>query len=392
MIIVGIDAHKQLHKALALNDAGTILDQWQGPNSPEGWHSLHQWVTTFAGPRQWGIEGAWNYGRGLAQYLVAEGETVYEINPRWTAERRRKARKPGKSDKLDALAVAQLVREDSSTLPQVTADDETAILDLLVTEREGALTEATRLRNQIHQLLLQIDPEYKAHLPGLKTQAGLRMVTSYTTTSQHALDQQRAAVIRRTAERLELALRQAKDLADQIRKSAQLHYTPLTQLRGVDLLTAGALAGILGPGRRFLTDAQLAAHAGVAPLEASSAGRVRHRLNPGGNRRLNAILYRIALTQARCCPAAQIYLARRQSEGKTRREAIRALKRYLVRAVWRLWQECNPKSAHHACLKRAQVPTYEQAAWSGAGAGGPPAPAPLQAKKAARHHSLAGGS
>ncbi len=78
----------------------------------------------------------------------------------------------------------------------------------------------------------------------------------------------------------------------------------------------------------------------MAPLEASSAGIVRHRLNRGGNRRLNAILYRIALTQIRCAPDAQAYLARRQAEGKTWREAIRALKRYLIRAIWRLWQAC----------------------------------------------------
>ena len=75
-------------------------------------------------------------------------------------------------------------------------------------------------------------------------------------------------------------------------------------------------------------------------MEASSAGIVRHRVNRGGNRRLNAILYRIALTQARSYPAAQAYLARRQAEGKTRREAIRALKRYLIRAIWRLWRHC----------------------------------------------------
>jgi transposase len=94
------------------------------------------------------------------------------------------------------------------------------------------------------------------------------------------------------------------------------------------------------PGRRFATDAQLAAYAGVAPLEASSAGTVRHRLNRGGNRRLNAILYRIALTQARYSSEARTYLDRRVAEGKTRREALRALKRFLIRAIWRLWQEC----------------------------------------------------
>ncbi len=117
-------------------------------------------------------------------------------------------------------------------------------------------------------------------------------------------------------------------------------FSPLTRLRGVNLLTAGALAGILGPGRRFATDAQLAAYAGVAPLEASSAGVVRHRLNRGGNRRLNAILYRVALTQARYSPEARAYLDRRVAAGKTRREALRALKRFLIRAIWRLWQEC----------------------------------------------------
>src|SRR6185312_4858742 len=105
-------------------------------------------------------------------------------------------------------------------------------------------------------------------------------------------------------------------------------------------LTAGSLAGILGCGHRFRSEAQLAAYAGVAPLEASSAGHLRHRLNRGGNRRLNAVVYRIALTQARCHPPAQAYLARRLSEGKTKREALRALKRYIIRAIWRMWLAC----------------------------------------------------
>jgi transposase len=137
-----------------------------------------------------------------------------------------------------------------------------------------------------------------------------------------------------------LALRQVVVLAAQIRQRAWARFALLTALSGVSPLTAGALAGILGRGRRFRTDAQLAAYAGVAPLEASSAGRVRHRLNRGGNRHLNAILHRLAITQARCAPAARAYLARREPEGKTRREALRALKRFLVRVIWRRWEEC----------------------------------------------------
>lgn len=115
----------------------------------------------------------------------------------------------------------------------------------------------------------------------------------------------------------------------------------MTAICGISLLTAGALAGLLGPGRRFASDAQLAAFAGVAPLEISSAGRVRHRLNRGGNRRLNAIVYRIALTQLRHSAQAQAYFARRATEGKTKREALRALKRFIVRAIWRQWQICQ---------------------------------------------------
>jgi transposase len=340
MITLGVDAHKRVHQALALDDAGTILDSWRGANTPQSWQHLLAWAVTFPGPRQWGVEGTWNYGRGLAQFLVAQGELVYEVNPRWTAERRRRARRPGKSDRLDAHAVAKFVREEATTLPQVVADDDTAVLDVLVTEREAALAEATRLRNQIHQLLLHVDPAYHDSLPSLTSKAGLQAVETYACGSPRMLDQQRAAAIRRLAQRLRLVLEQAAALEQEIAVVAAPRYQPLTQLTGVQILTAGALAGILGPGQRFTSEAQLAAYAGVAPLEASSAGLVRHRLNRGGNRRLNAILYRIALTQARSSPDAQAYLARRKAEGKTWREAIRALKRYLVRAIWRLWQQC----------------------------------------------------
>ena len=340
MITIGVDAHKRVHQALAIDDTGAVLGHRRGANTGDDWGHVLAWAKTLPGPRQWGIEGAWNYGRGLAQFLVTHEEIVDEVNPRWTAERRRSARKPGKSDRLDAHAVAKLVRDEGRSLPRVAVEDETAGLDLFVTEREAALAEATRVRNQLHQLLLQVDPDYRNHLPSLTSAAGVQAVETYRCASTRTLQQQRTAAIRRLAQRLRLALDQAAELEHEICTLAARHYQPLTQLKGVQLLTAGALAGILGPGQRFTSEAQLAAYAGVAPLEASSAGLVRHRLNRGGNRRLNAILYRIALTQARSFPEAQAYGARRQAEGKTWREAIRALKRYLIRAIWRLWQQC----------------------------------------------------
>jgi transposase len=233
-----------------------------------------------------------------------------------------------------------LVWREGATLPRVVSEDESAILDLLVTEREGALAEVTRLRSQIHQLLLQIDPEYAAKLPGLKTRKGLARLLTYDNT-ETPLKQQRAAAVRRTAHRLQLALHHTEEIAKQLEARTQAAgFSPLTHLCGINLLTAAALAGILGPGQRFASDAELAAYAGAAPLEASSAGAVRHRLNRGGNRRLNAILHRIAVTQARHPTEGRAYLDRRRSEGKTTREAMRALKRFLIRRIWRLWQEC----------------------------------------------------
>ena len=340
MLTIGVDAHRRMHVAVAVDAAGRELGEWRGANSSDGWQRVAEWAANLGEPCRWGIEGAWNYGRGLAQHLVAGGAEVYEVNPRWTAEGRRRARRPDKTDQLDARAVARCVLREAPGLPRVMADDDTAVLALLVAEREAAVAEAVRLRNQAHALLLQLDPEYHARLPKLTTQGGVAALAGYATRAERPLAQQRAAAVRRLGRRLRLACDQATELATEIRRLAAARFAPLTEICGVDLLTAASLAGLLGPGQRFTGDAQLAAHAGVAPLEASSAGQVRHRLTPGGNRQLNAIVHRLAMTQARCSPAARAYLNRRVAEGKTRREALRALKRFICRAVWRQWLVC----------------------------------------------------
>jgi transposase len=348
-----VDAHKSMNAAFALDDAGKELESWEGPNTEAGWQGLLKWAGTLGPDRQWGIEGAWGSGRGLAQHLAATGETVYEINARWTALRRRSAHKPGKTDQLDAQAIALFVRQEGAELPRVLLEDETTVLELLTAQREIAQADATRLRNQIHALLLQLDPEYKLHLPSINSKAGLEALQSYSSSSESPLQEQRALVVRCLAARLALTLVHEDELAKQIRELAKLKFEPLTRLCGINLLTAGRLAVILGPGNRFKSDAQLAAYAGVAPLEASSAGKVRHRLNRGGNRRLNHVLYFIVLTQAHHHQGAQTYLARRVAEGKSRREAHRALKRFLVRAIWKLWQECVEDRSAASCRTAA---------------------------------------
>ena len=98
MVTIGVDAHTSVHQALALDNAGTVLGSWRGATTPDQWQQLLSWADRFPGPRQWGGhppgEGAWNYGRGLAQFLVAQGERVFEVNPRWTADGRRRAGTP----------------------------------------------------------------------------------------------------------------------------------------------------------------------------------------------------------------------------------------------------------------------------------------------------------
>ena len=349
MITIGVDAHKSVHVALAMDEHGRHLGEWRGPNAVVGWNDLAVWSLEFGPACQWGIEGAWNNGRGLAQHLVSLGATVFEINARWTARERRSSRKLGKSDRLDARAVADCVRKEAPNLPAVLREDDTVLLDMLTIERDAAVAECTKLRNQIHALLLQLDPSYRSQLPALTTAAGLAALQGYEPTSDSELQHYRAAAVRRLAQRLTLAVTQAKDLAKQIRELAQRRFAPLTRICGVNLLTAGAIAGMLGPGSRFASEAQLAAYAGVAPLETSSAGITRHRLNRGGNRRLNALVYRVVLTQAHHHPQARAYIARRMSEGKTRRDAHRCLRRYVVRAIWGHWREC------------LQVPNHESA-------------------------------
>jgi transposase len=340
MITIGVDAHKRVHAAVALDEAGREVARWRGPNSADGWAALGRWAEALGAPRRWGIEGAGGYGRGLAQRAVAHGAEVYEVNARWTAAGRRRARRRDKNDWRDAAAVAEVVRKEAPALPAVAPEDETAALALLVAERDELVAEVTRLRNQLHHLLGQLDPEYADHLPSLRSKAGVAALEAYATDAASPVQQQRAAAVRRLAQRLRLAAEQGGALTAEIRALAAPRYAPLTAIVGVDLLTAAALAGLLGPGRRFASDAALATYAGVAPCEASSAERVRHRLNRGGNRRLNAVLHRVAVSQARHSPEARAYLERRQREGKTRREALRALKRFICRAVWRRWQEC----------------------------------------------------
>lgn len=337
---IGVDCHKWQHTAALLNGQGHILDHWQGDATPAGWRKLVRWADGFTGERQWGLEGSGHYGRGLAQFLVAQGEVVREVNTRLTVLGRRGRGTFDKSDEQDAAAIAAVVREQAAQLPQIQVEDTSAVLGLLTRERDDLQAAATRLRNQLHSLIGQAEPGMpKARL---RRQWEVEAWQDYQPTSPTALAQLRAERIRSRARQLAGLLEEIDDLERQIEATAPAVVAPLLQIVGVGKLTAGMLAGYLGPGRRFASDRQLASYAGVAPLEVSSAGRVRHRLNRNGHRQLNAIIHRIALSQVRHSAEARAYVAKRRADGKSYRDAIRALKRFIVRRIYRLWQRCLP--------------------------------------------------
>lgn len=340
MITIGVDAHKRVHQAVAIDEAGREQARWRGDTSPAAWQLLQDWAAGLGGERRWGIEGSGQYGHGLAQHLVTSGEPVVEVNPRLTAGTRRGGRQRGKSDRLDALAVARVVAQEGDALPAVHADDATAVLAELAADRDSAVAEATRLRNQLHQVLHQLSAVDDRAWPDLTKAASVATLVDYRAPVDDVLTATRAGRVRHLAARLTLALAQAETTEQAIRQLAQPCLQPLDDIYGVAPLTAGLLAAALG-GRSFATDAQLASFAGTAPLPASSGEHARHRLNRGGNRRLNALIHRIALVQLRGNADAQAYVAKRRAEGKTQREAIRCLKRYITRRVYRPWRQCT---------------------------------------------------
>jgi transposase len=339
VIWIGVDAHKRIHQAVAISERG-IESERTLPNTTAAWAELLAWAGQWP-ERIWAVEGAWFLGRGLAQYLAAEGEVVHEVSGRLTAKRRKGAIRPGKSDRLDAHAVALLLREEAVRLPQVLAqDDATAAVQLWSRTQAELTKDMTRLMNRLHDLLLLCDPEYAGHLPALTTRAGIQALLQYTAPGGSGLAREREAIIRATAAQLELLDTQDRELRRKLERASRARFSPLRQIEGIGPLIACGLVAELGGPRPGFGEEQLAALAAVAPLEASSAGAVRHRLNRGGNRRLNMLLHQIVLTQARMYPPAQAYLARRCAEGKSAREARRALKRLIVRRVFHAWIDC----------------------------------------------------
>jgi transposase len=256
---------------------------------------------------------------------------LVRVPPKLMAPQRRAGRARGKSDPIDALAVARAaLREPRLDHPRP-GEQRLRELKLLVDHRDDLIDERRRAQQRLRWHLHDLELELAVPLGALDRGVWLdRLGRRLAGLEQSA----QVRIARELVGRCRSLTRTILALDRELQAAAAETAPALLALPGCGAVSAAKLLGEIGPIERFDTDAQLARHAGVAPLEASSGKHRRHRLDRGGNRQLNCALHRIAITQARVHPPARAYLERKQGEGKSRREALRCLKRQLARTVY----------------------------------------------------------
>jgi transposase len=339
MIVVGVDVHKHSLTAVAVDEVGRSVAEVMVGSARE----LVSWSASLDPERLWAVEDCRQLSGALERALLAAGEPLVRVPPKLMAPQRRSGRARGKSDPIDALAVARAaLREPRLNHPRP-GEAARRELKLLVDHRDDLVDERRRAQQRLRWQLHDLDPELTVPPGALDRTVWLDRVARGLRRAEQTVQMRiaRELVGRcRSLTRTILAL--DRELQARIEKTAPA----LLALPGCGALSAAKLLGEIGPIERFDSDAQLARHAGVAPLEASSGKYRRHRLDRGGNRQLNCALHRIAITQARVHPAARAYLERKQAEGKSRREALRCLKRQLARAVYTTLKN-EPGAAEH---------------------------------------------
>jgi transposase len=331
MQAIGIDTHKGSLAVCLVDQLGTALAERTFDNDPSGHRALLEWSQTMAPQPRVGIEGSASFGASAARFLLAAGLEVREVPPHLSRRERLRTRRAGKSDPADALAIARVTLREGE-LPPVRLVDRSLEIQLLVEAREDVVTEMIRVRNRLHADLRVLVPGYSA------TAVNLTAVRHQRTVGRllRPLPGVQAELARSRLVRLRVLAREERVLALRIARLVDGH--PLLDLPGAGPLVTAKLIGEVGDIGRFRSADAFAALAGVAPIPASSGQVQRMRLNRGGNRQLNRALFIIALTQARYYPPAQAYIERKKAEGKSWREALRALKRQLVRTIFRLLQ------------------------------------------------------
>jgi transposase len=328
MVILGADLHKRWHTVVAVDGNGRKLDERTVSATPEGHLELRRWAERWP-ERRWALEDCRHLSRRLEAELVRAGEAVVRVPPKLMAGVRRSVREPGKSDPIDALAVAQAALRELD-LPVARLDGPERELRLLVDHREDLVAERTRVIQRLrwHLLDLGIEEPQARSLDRART---LDLVERELAG--------REGILAGIARDLVTAVRRLSASIDALERLVGrmvMSLAPtLLALPGCGPLTAAKLIGETADITRFRSKEAFARYNGTAPIPVWSGNVARFRLSRGGNRQLNVAIHRIAITQMRIDARGRAYLDHRRASGDTKTEAIRALRRRISDEVFR---------------------------------------------------------
>jgi transposase len=338
VLTVGVDVHKHTHTAVLTDELGRQQATRTVRATDAGHRQLVVWADGQAADGEslsWAVEDCRHVSTRLERALLAAGQQVVRVPPKLMAGARHGARTRGKSDPIDALAIARAALREPD-LPVAEHDQDSRELKLLVDHREDLVAERTRMQNRLrwhlHELDPQIDPPARSLGEVGRLDALAARLAGHHEGMVARLASELIADIRERSVRIRAL---AREIAARTRQVAPR----LLELPGCGPLTAAKIIGETARPQRFRSEACFAMHAGAAPIPASSGRTNRHRLARGGNRQLNAALHRIAVTQARLPESlGQGYYQRRLARSNNKMEALRALKRRLARVVFHLLQ------------------------------------------------------
>jgi transposase len=329
----GVDTHKDVHVAAVVDAQGRILETAEFATSVAGCRRLLAWMQSFGEVDRVGVEGTGAYGAGLSRYLRGVGVTIVEVN----RPNRQMRRRRGKSDAVDAEAAARAALNGEAAVIPKTKDSLIESIRVLRVAFTSARNSRTRVANQVRDLIVTAPDQIRRALDPLTTAERVERCARFRPGDPADPAEATRLALRTLSRRYEALTEEMGELTRTLDDLTTQANPALRSTRGVGTDVAAILLVAAGDNpERLTSEAAFAALCGVAPVQASSGKTHRHRLNRSGNRQANHALWRIAMVRLTCDPRTKAYVERRTAEGKSRREIMRCLKRYIAREVFAL--------------------------------------------------------